>query len=362
MHVAVPRHWHRARGGDPELAGLGREALNAALRGAELVQRLLAFSRRQPLRPQVLDLGGVATELQPLLERSLGANIQIETRIRAGLWPVMADSAQFDNVVLNLAINARDAMPHGGPLTINCANAHLDEAAASACDIPPGDYAVLSVADTGTGIPPEVLPHVFEPFFTTKDVGKGSGLGLSMVYGYARQSGGAVKIYSELGLGTEVRLYLPRALDAVEKESLAPKTEIPVARNRERILLVEDQPEVRKLAVRLLRDLGYEPTAVEGAEAALALVQRGDSFDLLFTDIVMPGLMNGTELAHAVRQRVPELPVLFTSGFSDPPPSQGAGEAALSASLIGKPYRKADLARAVRAALDAKPARVPEPA
>jgi PAS domain S-box-containing protein len=337
--------------GDAEPRELATEALNAALRGAELVRRLLAFSRSQPLQPRLLNVGDIVRELEPLLWRTLGENITIDMRIGSALWAVKADPTELENVVLNLAINARDAMPDGGSLILTCANTSLDAEAASVSELPAGDYVVLSVADTGTGIPPDVLPHVFEPFFTTKGVGKGSGLGLSMVYGYARQSGGTVRIYSESGRGTEVKVYLPRADGVVASAAQEAQSAPPAARGRERILLVEDKAEVRNMAVRLLGSLGYTVTEVESADAALTLLEAGAVFDLLFTDIVMPGKASGIDLARDFRRRFQSLPIVFTSGFSSPD-VLSAEAAALAATIVAKPYRKADLAERLRSALD----------
>lgn len=333
-----------------QIAEQSNAAMDAALRGAELVRQLLAFSRNQPLRPQVVDLRKVQQGFEPLLHSTLGEAIVIETRVADGLWSVMADPTQFENAVLNLAINARDAMPKGGRLTIACANAHVDEPAATAGELPVGDFVTVAVSDTGTGIAPDVLPLVFEPFFTTKEVGKGTGLGLSMVYGYARQSGGTVKVYSELGHGTEIRLYLPRARTPTDRDAAAEATTA-APRGQERILVVEDKPEVRAVAVRLLQSLGYQSMEAENAAAALAILDRGERFDLLFTDFIMPGKMNGADLAREVRQRFPALAVVFTSGFSDPNTILSEANA-LGATIISKPYRKADLAKHIRAALD----------
>ncbi len=332
------------------IRALSEASLNAALRGAELVQRLLAFARNQPLLPKLLDLGRTTQSLVPLLQRSIGEHVLIETRIAPDLWPVMADQSQFENAILNLAINARDAMPGGGRLRISCTNVSLDEAAATVEELPVGDYAAVMVTDTGTGIAPDVLLRVFEPFYTTKEVGKGSGLGLSMVFGYARQSGGTVKIYSELGKGTEVRLYLPRA-DTKPLEAAEQRGPSAAAKGSERILVVEDKDDVRVMAVSLLTSLGYRTIQAENATMALASIDSGEAFDLLFTDIIMPGGMNGLELAREVRRRMPKIPIIFTTGFSDPD-AIGSEAEALGASVVTKPFRKVVLAEAVRQKLD----------
>ena len=337
--------------GRPEVLEMVDDALAGALRGAELVARLLAFSRKQPLQPAVIDLRKTIADLAPLLKRTLGEHIAIEVHVSEDTWLTKADPVQLENTLLNLAINARDAMPNGGRLSVECSNLALDDSFAPVYpDLKPGDYVVVSVSDTGTGMPPDVLARVFEPFFTTKRVGAGTGLGLSMVYGYMRQSGGIVKVYSEPGHGTTFRLFFPRAGEVGNQASaLAPESAI-VPRGHERILLVEDNPDVRKIATRILEDLGYDLTTAENADAAFALLQRS-SFDLLFTDIVMPGTLNGLDLARRAREAYPDMRVLLTTGFSSKLMSDPKIPA-MDAGLIVKPYREADLARTVRAALD----------
>ena len=341
-----------AKRAQDEIKELGDAALAAALRGADLVRHLLAFSRNQPLEPKQLDLGKLTHDLTSLLRRAIGDQIALEVKVEDGLWAVMADPTQFESAVLNLAINARDAMPQGGRLSMSCANCMLDEAAALADDLPVGDFVTVSVADTGTGIPADILPRVFEPFFTTKEVGKGSGLGLSMVFGYARQSGGSVKIYSEVGHGTEIRLYLPRHAATDVQAEPERRTEAPTC--SERILLVEDRADMRTMAAGLLKSLGYHVTPAEDAQAAMVVFDRGEPVDLLFTDLVMPGEMDGVGLAHAACRRFPDLPIVFTSGFSDPAALRTEA-LTLGASVIGKPYRKSDLASHLRAALARRP-------
>jgi PAS domain S-box-containing protein len=333
----------------PDVKTLGTAALEAALRGAELVRRLMAFSRNQPLAPKLLDLPTLVQGMEPVLRQVLDERLVIETSFADDIWPVLADQAQFENVILNLAINARDAMPDGGRLGINCANEVLDDSAAEMSELVAGDYVVLTVSDTGTGIAPETLTRVFEPFFTTKEVGKGSGLGLSMVYGFARQSGGSVKIYSEVGHGTDIRLSFPRANGDVARETTK-GSPIAVSTGSERILVVEDKPDVRQMAITLLNSLGYRTVAAENAAAALEILDRGKTFYLLFTDLIMPGAMGGIGLAREVRRRFPNLQIIFTTGFSDPAELQRE-MVALNASMVVKPYRKAALAACVRAAL-----------
>jgi signal transduction histidine kinase/ActR/RegA family two-component response regulator len=338
----------------PELKERATAALDAALRGAELVRHLLAFSRNQPLQPKLLNLGTVVRAIEPLLRRSLGENVTIENTIPNDLWSVMADPAQLENVLLNLAINSRDAMPGGGKLRLACANTSLDSSAAASVELPVGDYVTLKVSDTGTGIPPHIMPKVFDPFFTTKEVGKGSGLGLSMVYGFARQSGGAVKIYSEVGYGTEIHIYLPRIATAADSSEPTGTRPADAPAGSERILVVEDKPDVRTMAVNVLERLGYRTAEAEDAAGALEVLDRGEIFDLLFTDLIMPGSMNGIGLAREVRRRFPSIAIVFTSGFSDS--NQLVEEAAsVRATIISKPYLRTELAKCIRAALDRAP-------
>jgi CheY-like chemotaxis protein len=331
------------------------DALKNALRGAELVKRLLAFSRKQPLQPRTVVVRETMAEIEPLLRRTLAAHVEITTNLDNGLWPVKIDPVQLENAILNLAINARDAMPDGGRLVIEASNFVLEDHFLSVYpDLSAGEYVVISVSDTGTGMPREILARVFEPFFTTKGVGAGSGLGLSMVYGTMKQSGGGVKIYSEPGHGTTVRLFLPRAVNASDVNHPPTTTVTPAAIGTERVLVVEDNEEIRKVAVSILKSLAYSVAEAENAEAALARLQRGEPFDLLFTDIVMPGTMTGIGLAQRVRQLYPHLPVLLTTGFS----SKLASEAEireLGTDIIMKPYRKTDLAKAIRKTLDRSP-------
>jgi PAS domain S-box-containing protein len=336
--------------GEKERRVLAESAMKGAMRGAELVQRLLAFARRQPLAPRPFDLNERLPGLAALLHRTLGERIEVRTVPGEALWPAIADPAQFEDALLNLAINARDAMPNGGTLTIETANVRLDAAYAAANpEAAPGEYVMAAVTDTGTGMPPHVAERAFEPFFTTKETGKGSGLGLSMVYGFVKQSHGHVKIYSEPGHGTSIKIYLPRSGMAAEApEAEAAQGALP--RGTERVLLVEDNAGVREAAEKTLADLGYRVHATPDAAAAMALLERGEAVDLLFTDLVMPGAMNGRELAVAAVARRPGLKVLLTTGYAEAAVHNGNGSA-LRAHFIGKPYRKADLARMLRKAL-----------
>jgi PAS domain S-box-containing protein len=335
---------------DPELRRIAEVTLAAAERGAELTKGLLAFGRRQPLSPRRLDINAQITQMQPLLARTLGEHVEIQLIRGANLWPALADPGQLETAVLNLAINARDAMPHGGTLTIQTETAHLDEVYARANpDVTPGDYVMVAVGDTGSGMAPEVAARAFEPFFTTKDVGKGTGLGLSQVYGFVKQSGGHVKIYSELGLGTMVKVYLPRArVQEAAAAEAAPAAEPP--RGTESILLVEDDAAVRDNIATQLTALGYRVTTAENGAAALASLAE-HAPDLLVTDVVMPGGMNGRQLAEAAHARHGRLRVLYISGYTQDALAP-LGQIPRGTHLLTKPFRRGDLARAVRSVLD----------
>ncbi|HEU0220584.1 MAG TPA: PAS domain S-box protein, partial [Paracoccaceae bacterium] len=333
----------------PKIRKLAELALGGALRGAELTRQLLAFARRQSLAARPIEVNEIVASTTELLRRTLGENIRIELHLAQDLWTAFADQAQVGTALANLAINARDAMPAGGTLSITTANKFLDERyAAENADVTPGEYVMLAVTDTGTGIPPELLQRVFEPFFTTKPEGKGSGLGLSMVYGFAKQSGGHVKIYSEVGHGTTFRLYLPRAQgEAVAPaETVAPeRQEAPVGGST--ILVVDDNADVRQVVMMQLAALRYEALAAKDAAAALAILESGQRIDLLFTDIVMPG-MSGFELATEARRRRPGLKVLFTSGFAESAAQSEPGSGGL---MLSKPYRLSELSQMIRTAL-----------
>jgi signal transduction histidine kinase len=334
---------------EPRVKECADLALKASLRGADLTRQLLAFSRQQRLQPRVINLNELVTGVTTLLRRTIGTNIEIRTELDDALWLAEVDPAQVESALVNLAVNARDAMPNGGQLTIETANKVVDSSyAAENLDIATGHYAMLSVTDTGTGIPPAILNRVFDPFFTTKEVGKGTGLGLSMVYGFAKQSGGHVKIYSEEGHGTAVRLYLPRA--AQDKVAAVAQEEPDAARlagKGESILVVEDNEDVRSLVTRHLDELGYRVLLAGNAAEALEVVESPEKLDLLFTDIVMPGKLSCEDLVRRARAARPDLAVLLTSGFSE-----AAMQSTLLANnqnaLLSKPYRKQDLARKVR--------------
>ena len=292
-------------------------AIRSAERAATLTARLLAFSRRQPLDPKPIDVNKLVAAMSELLHRTLGESMRIETVLASGIWRVRVDANQLENALLNLAVNSRDAMPNGGSLTIETGNAHLDEAYASAHGIEPGQYVALAVTDTGTGMSDEVVRRAFEPFFTTKDIGRGSGLGLSQVYGFIRQSGGHVKIYSEPGQGTTVKLYLPRLIGAEDEVAGETKpAETPVGHRDQLILVVEDEEDVRQHAVGMLRELGYSVLEARDGRSALNILAANTRVKLLFTDVGLPNGMNGRELAAQARLLYPSLPVLFTTGYA----------------------------------------------
>lgn len=337
----------------PMERNLAATALKAGERGAELTRQLLAFSRRQPLDPQVFHMNELVTGTTDLLRRTLGERIEVHMQLADDLWPALADPAQLESAIANMAINARDAMPEGGILTIETANKHLDAQYASEnVEVAPGDYVMLAISDTGTGIPPEVLTRVFEPFFTTKEEGKGSGLGLSMIYGFAKQSRGHIKIYSEANYGTTVRLYLPRAPGDQKSQDMAANAETLESVAGATILVVEDKPDVRQVVALQLEDLGYRVIEAESPEAALRIIEDNERIDLLFTDIVMPGGMTGPDLAREALQHRPDLKVVFTSGFASIL-NGNKDEARALGPLLSKPYRKHDLARQIFEALKA---------
>ncbi|WP_162937649.1 PAS domain S-box protein [Indioceanicola profundi] len=323
-----------------------RNALAGVARGSKLASQLLAFGRRQALEPKVVNIGRFVKDMDDMLRRALGAAVEIETIIEGGLWNTLIDPGQVENAILNLAINARDAMDGHGRLTIEASNAVLDaEYARLQKDVKAGQYVMLAVTDTGTGIPPDVLERVFEPFFTTKAEGKGSGLGLSMVYGFVKQSGGHISIYSEVGEGTTVKLYLPRVLEA--EDVLVETAAVPIRGGAETILVVEDDEDVRETAVALLTELGYRVLRAKDAASALGVIESGLPIDLLFTDVVMPGPLRSPDLARKARQRLPNIAVLFTSGYTENAIVHG-GRLDPGVELLAKPYSREGLARKVR--------------
>jgi PAS domain S-box-containing protein len=336
---------------NPALREILQEALTGALRGAELTRRLLAFSRNQPLQPAIVNLNDGLAQIANMLRRTLGEQIVVELHPGVDLWPVLADPAQMDEAILNLAINARDAMPQGGTLAIETANTHLDDDyAARHAELKPGDYVQLAVSDTGAGMSPEVADRCFEPFFTTKSAEKGSGLGLSMVYGYVKQSGGHIKIYSEVGHGTSVKIYLPRAHGAATTP-LPVEADAVIALGRETVLVVEDNAELRAVMVKQLNDLGYSTLEAENARNALAMLADHPEVDLLLSDIIMPGGVTGVELARETRRRHPRTRILLTSGYTARAMANGFHDIE-GLDLLNKPFRKRDLAQKLRQVLD----------
>ncbi|TRX73223.1 ATP-binding protein [Pseudomonas mangiferae] len=326
------------------------EAANhAAQRGASLVQRMLAFARRQSLDNRPTDINALVHSLEEMLRRTLGERVILETRLQPGLWSVLTDMPQLESALLNLAINARDAMPHGGRLSIVTGNLSLGADHGEDHDLDPGDYVRVEVSDTGTGMDAEVLSHVFEPFFTTKPIGQGTGLGLSMVYGFVKQTGGHIRLSSTPGRGTRFRLYFPRHADAAAAEAEAAALPHTPSGGGERILVVEDDPVVRMLTVEVLEDLGYQVLqASDGLEALETL--RREPFDLLLTDVGLPG-MNGRQLAESVRQVLPEVPVLFATGYAEGAETR-AGFLDEGMEMIAKPYTIDVLAATLRAMLE----------
>jgi PAS domain S-box-containing protein len=330
-------------------------AMEGATRAAALTQRLLAFSRQQPLSPEPLDPNALVEGMTELLTRTLGEAVQVRTALDPDLWSTQADRVQLESAILNLAVNARDAMPDGGSLSIETRNATVDANAAREFDLTPGDYVVISVSDTGEGMDRETIEHAFDPFFTTKAVGKGTGLGLSQVFGFVRQSGGHVKIYSELGHGTTIRIYLPR--HEGEPAAAQPRPEAPPADlrgdPREIVLVVEDEARVRTYAVEALRELGYTVIQAGGGLEALRLIDEGQDVTLLFTDVVMPE-MTGRQLADQARRRLPALRVLYTTGYTREAVTRN-GMLGPASAFLAKPYGLDQLAEKVRAVLDAAP-------
>ena len=326
-------------------------ATDGAKRAATLTQRLLAFSRQQPLQPEPVDVNRLVKGMSDLLRHSLGGAVRLEAVLGGGIWQINADPNQLENVILNLGINGRDAMPDGGRLTIETENAHLDDRyVASEIGMSPGQYVLIAVTDTGSGMPAEVVAKAFDPFFTTKGVGKGTGLGLSQVYGFVKQSGGHVKIYSEPGVGTTVKLYLPRFVGDTPQAGATEAQTIAYGDAQELILVVEDEPAVRQYSVDALLELGYRVLEADGAEAALRLIDEHADIALLFTDIVMPEI-NGARLAETARRKRPMLKILFTTGYTrNAVVHNGVVDAGVD--LIGKPFTVNDLAAKVRAILD----------
>ena len=329
-------------------------ALQGVQRAVTLTNRLLAFSRQQPLAPKPIDANKLVSVTCEFLRRTLGETVSLETALAAGLWRAHADPHQLENALINLTLNARDAMPEGGKVTIETANCYLDESYVSSIPEPVdvGQYVMIAVADTGTGMDPITVERAFEPFFTTKDVGRGTGLGLSQVYGFVRQSAGHVKVYSELDEGTTVKIYLPRYVGAEEHVEDAEQSQAANgAIGTETILVVEDDDALRSYTVETLAELGYRVLPATNGAAALEILDSGNDIDLLFTDVVMPGGLNGRQLADEAVRRRPGLKVLFTTGYT-----RNAivhhGRLDPGVEMVGKPFSSDELIRKVRAILD----------
>jgi signal transduction histidine kinase len=339
----------------PQVAGNARaerlvsNAQQGAYRGAKLAGQLLAFGRRQPLEPKAVNVGRLVVGMDDLLRRALGEEIEVETSISGGLWNSFADPTQLETALLNLAINGRDAMSGHGKLTIEVANAVLDDAySRNHVEVKPGQYVVLAVTDTGSGMDASTIERVFEPFFSTKAEGQGTGLGLSMVYGFVKQSEGHVKIYSEIGHGTTVRLYLPRAM--ASEAFQAPDEPVEIEQGDATILVVEDDEQVRETSVSLLADLGYRTLCAIDAASALTIVESGAAIDMIFTDVVMPGPVRSTELARRAKERLPMVAILYTSGYTQNAIVHG-GRLDPDVDLISKPYTREELGLKVADAL-----------
>ena len=336
-------------GSNPQLRELAEISQTAAMRGAELTNRLLAFARRQPLDPGVTDINRLVSNFEPLLRRTLDENIEIEVVQRAGLWRAMIDASQLENAILNLAINARDAMPDGGLLTIETANVAVDDHYADVHDVTPGQYVQIAVSDTGMGMDANTVSHAFDPFYTTKAEGRGSGLGLAMVYGFARQSNGHARIYSEPGHGTTVKLYLPRSYENDSRTAADADLHHPSEGN-EKILLVEDNDLVRRHVEHLLESLGYQVISASNGADAIQILEQEEIIDMLLTDVVMPGGMSGKELADRAQTMRPGLPVLFTSGYTENAIVHH-GRLDPGVQLLQKPFRRQELASKIRRVL-----------
>lgn len=347
LHVAK----RRLERGDTDVGQFLDGALEGAGRAAGLTQRLLAFSRKQPLMPEVADMNALVRGMDELLRRSLGETVRLELALGGGLWRTRVDRGQVENALVNLAINARDAMPEGGTLTIETMNAFLDDAYAAAHDeVTPGQYVLLAVSDAGVGMTREVLERAFDPFFTTKDAGKGTGLGLSQVYGFVKQSGGHIKIYSEPGQGTTIKIYLARHYGEGEvRADVVLDAEVPMGRPSVSVLVVEDDDAVREIAVGILRELGYTVEEAASGYAALRMMEAGTRFTILFTDVVMPG-MSGRMLAEAALRVQPDLRVIYTTGYTANAIVHN-GMVDPGVELLTKPYSLEQLARKLQRVL-----------
>lgn len=322
-----------------------KRATDAAEMGAALTRRLLTFARRRHLMPQILDVNELILNLTEILQRSLGEPVSLTTVLAGSAWRIRADRSELENAILNLALNARDAMPAGGNLVIESRNVTAEQAGLS----PDGEFVLISVSDTGDGMPPEVLERAFEPFFTTKEPGRGTGLGLSSVYGFAEQSGGHVTIDSAPGRGATINLYLPRAAEVSQDAGVVAEA-VPLSENSEVVLVVEDNPDVRELTMQRVEGLGYVVREAENGRAAVAILKSGEAIDIVLSDIVMAGGLSGYELGRWVQANRPSIPVLLTTGYA----AEEARPDAADFPILRKPYKRAELANALRDALAAR--------
>jgi len=328
-------------------------AQGAATRAAALTHRLLAFSRRQTLEPKIANINRLVAGMEELISRTMGPAIAVDVVGSSGLWNTRVDPGQLENALLNLCINARDAMPDGGKLTIETGNRWLDERAGRVRDLPPGQYVSLCVSDSGTGMPPEIIAKAFDPFFTTKPIGQGTGLGLSMIYGFCRQSGGQVRIYSEIGEGTMVCLYLPRHFGETEEPDVATNSAaIPRSQGGETVLVVDDEPSVRMLVADVLEELGYITIEAEDGAAGLRILRSDRRIDLLVTDVGLPGGMNGRQVADAGRVLRPGLKILFITGYAENA-LLSHGHLDPGMHVLTKPFAMEALATRIRALISA---------
>ena len=328
-------------------------ALDASDRGASLTQRLLSFARKQALKPELVELHQLLSGLMDMLRKMLGENVDVALQAECGQWSCEVDPNQLETAIVNLVVNARDAMPAGGQISIEAGYRYLDEEAGQAAELPAGDYIAIQVADNGSGIEPMILERVFEPFFTTKDVGQGTGLGLSMVHGFVKQSGGCVWITSEMGQGTTVNMLLPAIASGFTEQEKAESVSSPAQGDRETILMVEDDPALREVITVQLQLLGYRVVAVSSAQAALDVLHNGDRIELLLTDVILPGGMNGRELSRQAVQVRNGLPVVFMSGYSDDAliHNERLDEGLI---LLQKPFKQVQLASALKSAFSMK--------
>jgi signal transduction histidine kinase len=342
----------RLHTGDGDVSRFVEAVRRATQRAASLTGRLLAFARRQPLEPKALDPNKLVAGVIDLLQRSLGEAIAVETVLVGGVWWVWADSNQLESAVLNLVLNARDAMPRGGKLTIETGNAYLDATYAGPLEkVEPGQYVMIAVSDNGVGMSKDVVDKAFDPFFTTKQAGHGTGLGLSQVYGFIRQSGGHVRIYSEPGIGTTVKLYLPRLQTSAAQHVVAQSSAVPAGSIKETILVVEDDADVRAFATKAIAELGYRVLKAGDAHSALAVLEREAGVDLLFTDVGLPNGVNGRQLAYEARRRQPALKVLYATGYARSAIIHH-GRLDPGVELLDKPFTQTHLAKRIRRLLD----------